>query len=324
MRLGYLLLIVALLVATLFFYGTFNNKSKESYYDNGSLKVSFPLVNNKVHGEVVEYYQDGKVKSRVKFVEGKQHGEALFYYPNKELKKETYFINGVQQDTLKVYYSNGNLQELSFLKDGVKEGVFEDYYENGKLKSKGLAKDNRRNGEFLFYSPLGVLEHKDYFIDGDLVSRITENEEGDLKYHNRSFNYSFSIPVKFSKSEEKYDYVVFTERHKSDGFISSINVLTRMLEDEVTSKDFINKELESIKGVTSDFNLLSRKSLVNHEGAIVKYIAKFNNFDVKVITSFLDLGDHICIITYMAEKNKFSNHVTAYNNVLNTFKNNKD
>lgn len=309
----YLIAICLLGIAFLVYRFVSKPTFKKEYFDDGALKAYYPMHNDQVNGEAVEYFEDGAVKSRAIFKDGVQHGRAIFYYPGGIMRREAYFEFGIQQDTMKVYYENGNLMELSFLIDGVKNGRFEDYYENGNIKSRGTAKNNERDGEWVFYKPDASVDRFSFFREGNEVSNLIPTE-GYYSYNNNIFNYSFSIPNSFKKAQEKQDYVLFTVN--KEGFKPTINILTRQL-DGVAFTAFVDKEIESIRNLTSGFKLIDRSK----EGQMtnITYLAEYKGYKVKVSTSFIAQQKHVFLLTYMSEADTFQNHFSEMKMVLDTF-----
>lgn len=295
----YIVIIILLIVVFLIYQVGLKSNAKKEYYENGAIKAYYPIGNDQIDGEVIEYFENGNVKSKVRFVKGIQDGRAVFYYPNGAIKREVNFKSGVQQDTMKVYYENGNLMELSFLVDGVKNGAFTEYYENGKIKSRGTAKDGDREGEWFFYQQDESLDHIAFFIHGQEASTLHQAGEY-YSYENRLLKYSLSILSSFEKVEEKQDYVLFAL--EKEGFKPSINVLVRPLPNDVNLNGFIDNEVESIKDLTSGFTLRDKKR--NGQSIIISYMAKYENYKVKVSTLFVEREDHVFIVTFMSEFNQ--------------------
>jgi len=296
-------------------------KFKIEYYPDGTIKVKYPFDGEKINGNVTEYYKNGDIKSIVSFKDNLQDGKAIFYYANGSLQREAYFKKGIQQDTMKVYYENGNIRERSYLINGVKEGQFEEYYENGIIKSSGCAQNNLRFGNWDFYTLNNEIDYHAYFNEGELVSKYFFRNDS-IIYQNEKFGYQFTIPQKFHKEREKLNYVVFSITVDSLKFKPSVSIIAQKVQKSQPLSSFVEKEIESIRDKTISFTMKNRESLLRSSlnGYQINYIAKYDEYEVSVSSTFVKESDMIFSITCMSDVHSYSSHFSSLRNYINLFK----
>lgn len=65
-----------------------------AYYNNGNLKSTLDIKNDKIHGEYLEYYENGNLKSKGTFKDDIRHGKFLQYDSLGNIISEEEYQNG--------------------------------------------------------------------------------------------------------------------------------------------------------------------------------------------------------------------------------------
>ncbi|WP_095072618.1 toxin-antitoxin system YwqK family antitoxin [Tenacibaculum jejuense] len=109
-------------------------ENKKEFYDNGQLKESGKIINNKKEGVWKEFYKEGEVK-------------AILHYEN-----------GLRSGDFTVFHQNGVVAKKGkLIKDTIPIGKWQWFYENKQLKKEGVL-DNKGNqfGEWKAYHKNGL------------------------------------------------------------------------------------------------------------------------------------------------------------------------
>jgi antitoxin component YwqK of YwqJK toxin-antitoxin module len=95
-------------------------EKEESFYLNGQVQFSYPLVNGVRNGTSTSYYQDGTVWAKNEWKDGKLHGTCKTFMPNGELEKEELWSDSHLKER-KIYWQKAGKQGYLFVS---KEGFY--------------------------------------------------------------------------------------------------------------------------------------------------------------------------------------------------------
>jgi uncharacterized protein len=111
------------------------NDTLYEYYDNGVLRSSKFMLNNKQgNGDIKTFHRNGQLSSRVKNLNGLFEGEYRAYSYDGKLVREGQYLGGIEVGTWKSYYDNGKLEEeIQYDEKGKKNGILKSYDRDGKL-----------------------------------------------------------------------------------------------------------------------------------------------------------------------------------------------
>jgi hypothetical protein len=141
-----------------------------SYYPNGTLKYTVPLIEEKREGLGYDYFESGKIKAVSKWENGVLDGESIVYFENGNIFQKSYFENGIQRDTGKIYDEAGWLKQVAIF-DSL--GRMEDYFV--------FKKEGTRNFNHETKQPI--------FLDQSDTLYLGENYIAQIRLGNRQFNF---------------------------------------------------------------------------------------------------------------------------------------
>ena len=72
----------------------------ETFYDNGQLKETKPMVKGKNHGQMISYYNNGQIKEIKEFDMNFQTGEQITYTKSGEVKYHALYKRGKMTEVL--------------------------------------------------------------------------------------------------------------------------------------------------------------------------------------------------------------------------------
>jgi len=110
---------------------------------------------------IITYHDNGIIKSKMPLKKGVKDGTAYSFYTDGSKRSEVKYkqdkLNGVQ----KSWHKNGNLKGEEVIVNNVRDGVSKDYYESG------------------------IISREVVFKDGDMVSFIEYNKNGEVEYSSK-------------------------------------------------------------------------------------------------------------------------------------------
>ena len=107
---------------------------EESYYPNGQIEYSVPLINGARHGEYKKYFEDGSIQFISHWDSGIKIDNAVLFYRNGMKRVEENFQSGLLHGKMKEYDSLGNLIGVVSYELGDKKNEIS-YFSNGQLQS---------------------------------------------------------------------------------------------------------------------------------------------------------------------------------------------
>lgn len=136
-----------LFVSVLFILFGCNIKNESTihkeYYENGKLKATAQLFNNKKNGLVIHYYENGNMESSEKYVNDTINGEVLSFYETGYLEKKSIMKMGITDGVFYTFYSDGSIKEFRKWVNGKMEGYGEDYWQKeGNIKAVYFARND--------------------------------------------------------------------------------------------------------------------------------------------------------------------------------------
>jgi len=135
-------------------------KIVEEYYDDGTKKSEYVLVNDQMEGLYKTWNKFGKLIEEAEYVAGKKHGLCKTYFDNYHkyncLKSGINFKNGLEEGEAIFYHQNKWKQKIQMkgqYKNGKKEGKFICFNEKGKVDAVMNYEEGELHGPFKEYFP---------------------------------------------------------------------------------------------------------------------------------------------------------------------------
>lgn len=152
-------------------YDTINkdNMYKESYYNNGALKMKRYYTNGLKNGWSTIYHQNGKIQGIGVYVMDTICGKHMYYYKNGKLCRIVNYTNGQKNGIHQTWFELCNKQQVSTIENytnDILDGEALYYYKNGKLKLKAFYKNGLKDGVWQYYHSNGKLNYTITYIKG--------------------------------------------------------------------------------------------------------------------------------------------------------------
>lgn len=122
------------------------------YFENGSIRREFTVINGKREGLMIDFYPDGKRKMERMMHNDIQVGKTIIF-----------FEDGVKVREVQYYDQNGNREKGDTL-----------WYSNGKIEFIAQFANNKKNGTLEKYDSIGSLIYSASFKDDVLVEVLNE------------------------------------------------------------------------------------------------------------------------------------------------------
>ncbi len=180
------ILVLISLLTTLVVWAKPPRRELKNWYDKEQTQLKEVFYVRSEKGKTIldsiyqSYYQDGTLKVSGEYKDGKQTDVWKYFYENGSLKAIGNYDKGTQQGHWQYYYESGKLSSEGNLEKGQKEGLWFFYFENGKQKSFGEFADGKQSGTWTYYyedgakkgeaayDETGLAIYKEYFTDGKL------------------------------------------------------------------------------------------------------------------------------------------------------------
>jgi len=116
-----------------------------TYYEDGTLKEKFGILEGRKQNEASKYYPDGHLKSFSNYHKGKLHGEKKSWSPDSThlLVSHLNYQSGKAHGIQKKWYSTGEIFKVLNLNQGKEEGIQQAFRKNGKLFANYEARNGR-------------------------------------------------------------------------------------------------------------------------------------------------------------------------------------
>lgn len=176
-----------------------NGDEKIEYYQNGSIKSKYKLVNGHKQGVAYDYYDNGKLYAIHNFEDGYVYGVSSFFSKDGRISKRITYVKSIRQGPYVIYYSNGNVNEKGNYVEEVKRGKIFQFYENDstKVKNEMYALDTKE-GDFTYYI-------KKYDLNGKLISI---DQPFEVILPSDTMLVGSSARVKFKFNNREYDSAI--------------------------------------------------------------------------------------------------------------------
>ena len=132
------------------------------YYENGSIKNTGKIIDNKPTGKWMFFYANGVKKAEGEFAEGKFELGCT--------GSDNYMDVTVMSGTWKFWNKNKNLEttcnfKLNEYQEEILDGEYTHYYSNGKIKEEGNYKNNKKDGPWKYWNENGSLFKNIFYTD---------------------------------------------------------------------------------------------------------------------------------------------------------------
>ena len=162
------------------------------WHENGQLCEETNYKEGKKNGKHFRWWENGQLKEEALFFDGKVNGEFFEYFNNGNLRFTGMYVNKKPIGVQKAWWENGNIEferhffeeyndlykELDSTMSYVFHGLFKRWYENGKDKSEIHYIKGIKDGVSSYFYESGLLESKETYKNGVLISQQCWDEEG--------------------------------------------------------------------------------------------------------------------------------------------------
>ncbi len=213
---------IGIYILIIFSISACSQQNKKEFYENGQLKETGEILNNKKEGLWKEFYEEGEVKATMYYEKGLRSGDFTVFYKNGVVAKKGKLI----KDTIAIgkwqwFYKNKQLKKEGFLDDeGNQFGEWKAYHENGQR----MIIANFPTGKEVRYFDDGVtIEETGFYKNGEKDSiwetfyrngkiRFSENYKNGLKHGVAKMFYKNGV------LEDKVYYIEDEEERERRGF----------------------------------------------------------------------------------------------------------
>lgn len=134
------------------------------FYASGQMRLTRPMLANKIHGIEYLYYEDGALEAELYYEQGHETKE-LWYHQNGMVKQKI-IINEAGK-ALETFYDNGQPEwSEQFNPEGKLQGLRQEWHPNGQLAKQLNFEHGKEQGDRQKWYPNGQLEEKIHFIHG--------------------------------------------------------------------------------------------------------------------------------------------------------------
>lgn len=231
----------SILLLLLFINGCNEKKFEKKHYDNGQLRYTVSILNDKRHGEMIAYFDNGNIKGRSHYVDGKLEGKVISFDIEGNKVSDVTYTDDKKNGYFAQFYIGDNIKEEGWFVEDKPDSVGYYYYESGEVQSRFLS----RNGEVIYV--------KSYNKQGDLISSflpisvIVQNNIVKVKLEYSEFE-EIGIKVIFGRLDNKNNLIDTLDIISSD----RMNVQYELKSEtkEVSGKLFeIDPQTSEVKGV---------------------------------------------------------------------------
>ena len=249
--------------------------NKNLFKKRNSLFIAFLLLlNGCMSDHEIDYYETGTVKSTYSIVNGIKNGIGIKYYDNSIIKYLCNYKDGKLNGIALSYDSTGNLDKIQTWKDGSLNGPFQIFYSDGSIKEKYYVKDGIVEGEYLMFYPNGkIKERKEY---------IVRNEKSEL---NQYLSYNLKSDIEVEKSNyftlfSKKDTINLNENYELKIILNApVFKYMRVLVGDYC-EDFEILEKDSLKNIINgNDNLIAYLTIKPKHKGLNKFSAIIDNYD---------------------------------------------
>jgi uncharacterized protein len=128
---------VSFFLAVIFTSCVQNKKSEKLYiyYENGTIRREFQVIDGKHEGLMLDFYPTGKKKVERQMHNDIQVGKTIIYHEDGEKIKEIQYFdqNGNREKGDTIWYYNGNIEFISQFYNDKKNGLLTKYDTTGTL-----------------------------------------------------------------------------------------------------------------------------------------------------------------------------------------------
>uniref|UniRef100_A0A6C0EAF7 MORN-repeat protein n=1 Tax=viral metagenome TaxID=1070528 RepID=A0A6C0EAF7_9ZZZZ len=136
------------------------------WWDNGNLHIMNTMSNGILDGETRVYYTNGKINILRNYVNNVMNGDYYEWYNNEKIKIKCTYINEKKDGTEETWYENGNRKFVCDFKNGIHHGRCISYYENGRERELFTYENGILNGDHIFFYDDGKIVHKCKYSNG--------------------------------------------------------------------------------------------------------------------------------------------------------------
>lgn len=202
-------------------------------------------------------------------------------------------------------------------------GIINSKYPSGKLKESGRLIEGRKNGIWKFYDEEGHLSSVEYFYKNEKLAIVDKN---DFIYTTILIdNISIDLPFQWEIKRNYKKAMLFAVKNnlESSKFAPTINILKVPIDTGFEINKFIMQDQEDLKNNYNDIAFTEVKHLkVSGLNAYeMLYYIKLNNFKLVTVSTYIQKGNDLYIITHISEANKdeFMKYNDLFDEIINSF-----
>lgn len=149
-------------------------ETKESQWDDGSLRSRISYRNGELHGTATWFHRNGNKREEFNYSKGVLEGPATRWYYNGNPESEDVYVQGKRNGTSRSWSEEGVLLKVeNFLNDTL-HGPYEQYYPKGSLMVEGRYVKGRYDGNWRYYNEAGMLAGEGNYVSGTGVLKAFE------------------------------------------------------------------------------------------------------------------------------------------------------
>lgn len=147
------------------------DRSKKSYWDNGSLRSDLNYKDGKLNGLAVWYFENGVKEQEANYINNKLSGVMKRWYASGIPESVSNYNHGLL-DGKAITYDEGGAKTLEeSYKNDTLDGPFRQWYKNGQIMIGGSYKSGLFNGRWMYYEVTGQIVGVGNFEQGSGIQK---------------------------------------------------------------------------------------------------------------------------------------------------------
>ncbi len=137
-----------LLITLLFLLSSCEEARRDTFYSDGKVKTTVPLVNEKKHGVEKAFYPNGALQSEITYNNGIKEGPATEYYEDGSIKAKYVYEANFIEGELSRFHPNGKVSYQALHSKNLPIEFPKEFDEKGNPIPKGIFVDPRDQNEY--------------------------------------------------------------------------------------------------------------------------------------------------------------------------------